>query len=243
MAAHVMFDNVETARKNFVRNGLPYYVISDSKNEILWKNEEEEDLESAADLMKEDLELIRDYNQAIYTIKQYKKVPTGGLKKNSDPDCISTFKKSLPREDKQEYYQNRNMMVAGLGESLTELKNEIALLKAEISGIEEDPDGNLENEMTEIPWYHKIGEVVVNHPQFGNFITNILANLSTSLFTPSPAPQKLAGTNISNMTEKQQQEALQAAISLLFSKGVTLEHIIKLSEMPENKIKLLLTML
>lgn len=246
MATHAMFDNIETAKRNFVRNGLPFYVVVDTKNEILWKNEEESDLEAAADLLREDLSLIREYNTAIYTIRQFKKVPNGGLKKTTDPDCISTYKKTTPQEDRQEFFQARNYQMAGLNDSILSIKNEIASLKAEMSGdSSQDSDFDLEQEMEEIPWYHKLGETVVSHPQFGNFLTNIMANITTLLFNNQPpaAPQALAGTTKQLMTPEEQQKALQDAINTLFSKGVTVEHIQKLADMPAVKIKSLLMML
>jgi hypothetical protein len=109
------------------------------------------------------------------------------------------------------------------------LINEINNLRAELNALKlkEQPDEEDEEEDEEDPAQKTINGVLgaLEHP--------VIAGLLTKMFSNNqPVARNLAGTDTADQY-----------VQMLFSKGVTLEHLRKLAEMPQAKIQMLLTML
>ena len=108
--------------------------------------------------------------------------------------------------------------------------NEINNLRAELNALKlkEQPDEEEDEEEEEDPTQKTINGVLgaLEHP--------VIAGLLNRMFTSGQPVRNLAG-----VTEGTPDQYVQ----MLFSKGVTLEHLRKLAEMPQAKIQMLLTML
>ena len=117
---------------------------------------------------------------------------------------------------------------------LIEKQNEtINALVSKINAIEGEEEEENENIGSyEEQLLEKISGIV-NSP-----LGLIAANFLSKYVTPQQT-QKVAG--ISGIIDENSD--LENTIKILFNKGVTIEHLKKLSEMPESKIKMLLTML
>jgi hypothetical protein len=108
--------------------------------------------------------------------------------------------------------------------------NEINNLRAEINAlklkenIEEEEEEQEEENQTQKTINGVLG--ALEHP--------VIAGLLNRMFTNGQPVRNLAGVNEGNADQY---------VQMLFSKGVTLDHLRKLAEMPEAKIKMLLTML
>lgn len=238
MTTHALFDNPDQLRKNVLRIKAPYYVVCDTKGEKIWWNDEESDINNAAELLYQDLSLIRQGNTATYVIKHFKKLPAGGFKKTSEPDCISTFKKEFRTEpERMEYRQN---MYNSNNELLQEIRSmredfrQLQLASSIEDNIEDDDKLEQESESKSL-----IGAILGN-PNIQVILSNLLTNITANLITPQTKvmaqPHALAGTDAKEIP-------LENILQDLFSKGVTIEDLHKLSQMPAEKIASLLSML
>jgi hypothetical protein len=109
----------------------------------------------------------------------------------------------------------------------TEILNEIRALRAErMAEMEED-----EEEEPVTPSSILAG--MLQQPQVQQMLIGILGNLAGNFMKPKV--QHISGTHTA--------EDLQTVIETLFSKGVTPDDLVKLSEMPESQISFLLSML
>jgi len=235
---NAMFDTPITVATNFIRCKCPYYVITDSKGAKLWWNDEEEDLEAAAELLKSDLGLIRKGNTGVYIINHFKTWPKGGFKKGIEPDCISTFKKPLYDEyEKQDYRDNYH---SRLLEEIRGIGSRIELLEQKQILDNSIEDDDLEDEVQPNDW---LGRIMGNpHAReiAGNFLNSLAANLTSSFFNNQPQkPLTMAGTDIT----KDNTITLEQILEKLFSLGVTPNDLLLLSQKPKFEIELLLKML
>jgi hypothetical protein len=229
MATHAMYKNPEDVKRNFLRNGLPFFLVVDSKNEIIWKNDYEDILEDAAEMLFDDLKTIREYNSAIYTIRHFAKVPNGGLKKSSEADCISTYKQGVSDEARESYNTDKFALQNEMIRTLKMMQEDMQQLKMRLELEDSEPDEKIENEMSGVGL---VGRVLEN-PQVINLLTNVCANLFTNNIAPNQI-KALAGV---------ENDTLENIIEKLFNKGVTVEDLNILANKPENEIKFLLTLL
>lgn len=244
---YAMYDDIIEVKKNFINCDYPYFLITDSKGEVLHKNDSEDSIESAADMISNFLNAIRKGSSMIFVIKHFKKVPSGGLKKNSDPDCISSYKKKENYSDaERETYRGENPRMYDLMNEIREMRQEIREMKL-IQDLDDDSedDEQIAGAVQPAGW---LGALLGN-PQVQTVLTNMLTNVAANLVTPTiqtmnnnttyQKPQTLAGTG----GESGQQITLERIIEILFSKGVTIEDLYKLSQMTPKKIATLKTFL
>ena len=129
------------------------------------------------------------------------------------------------------YYQPfDNMPAQNIGGDVNAiLLNEINNLKAELHALKMKQDNEDEDEDEEEDEDSTINGVerILNHPLVSNFVANLITNGNSQRVT------NLAGTS----------EDIDECVQMLFKKGVTIEHLRKLAEMPTAKIQMLLTML
>lgn len=229
MATHAMYNDVDSVKRNFIRNNYPYYIVCDSKNEILWLNDSEDNIDEAAQMLVDDLKSIRAYNSAIFTVKHFAKVPNNGLKKTSESDCISTFKQSNVDEIKENFNNDKFAFQNELLRTLKMMQDDMQEMKMKIAIEDSEPDEKIESEMS---GSGLVGRVLEN-PQVINLLTNICANLFTNNIAPNQI-KALAGV---------ESDSLENIIEKLFNKGVTVDDLNILANKPESEIKLLLTLL
>lgn len=236
-----MYDTPLLVAKNFIRCKCPYYLITDSKGSKLWWNDEESELEAAAELLKQDLEQIRKGNTGVYIIHHFKEVPKGGFKKGIEGDCISTFKKPLYDEyEREDYRQNYQSVllneIRGIGSRIDEIEKKQILLESQ-----EDED--IENEVEPNGIFGQIMGNPHAREMVTNFMNAIAANL-TSTFLTHQKPLTMAGINETQTTETEPQKiSLEQILEKLFSLGVTANDLYILSQKSKLEISLLLKML
>jgi hypothetical protein len=202
--------------------GCIYHAIVDSSKSKLWDNFNDNDTtaEDASESIKQYLEAIRKGNTAIFTINHYRVKPKDW--KKTDPDYISTYKQSN-EEQRQEYR-------GYVGQQNDQILNELRELHRRLDSIEishqSEPDEDIEDE-AELNYMGALNNPVVQQ---------ILLGLAGNLFkpnTPPAAPAGLAGID----------DNLETILKKLFYKGVTIEDLQKLSEMPDDRISFLLNIL
>jgi len=224
MAIHAMFDNPVSVSRNLLRTGCVYYAIVDSGKNKLWDNFDDDDTtpEDASERIKQDLESIRKGNTAIHIINHYREKPKDPKDwKKTDPDYISTYKQSN-EEQRQEF----RGYVSGQNDQIL---NELRELHRRLDSIEinheSEPDEDLEDQAET----NYLG--ALNNP----VVQQILLGLAGNLFKPNTPnnPGGLAGI----------ESNIEVILKNLYSKGVTIDDLQKLSEMPQDKISFLLSML
>lgn len=228
--------NIDKLIDRFIENGNVYYTVNTSGG-IHNKNEEAIDIDEAAERLKRFFKETEG-SEATYIVSTFKVLPKGGLKKNSEADVVLTFKhQRYSDEQKAEYTQNRSYFYEKQRDEIQMLKNEIDLLKA-VNTSADDEEVEAEVESVGI-----IGQVqaILEIPQV-QMITNALIGAITNKFlnTNTNKPMTLAGTEAQAAP---QTVTLEQIIQTLMNKGVTIEHLYKLSQFDEAKIKMLLTML
>jgi hypothetical protein len=109
--------------------------------------------------------------------------------------------------------------------------NEINNLRAEINALKLKE--NIEEEEEEEEEEENATQKTINGV-LGALEHPVIAGLLNRMFTGGQPVRNLAGVN---------EGTADQYVQMLFNKGVTLDHLRKLAEMPEAKIKMLLTML
>jgi hypothetical protein len=222
---------VEKLIDRFIENGNPYYAIVTGSG-VHNKNEIDSDIDNAADRLRKFLNETEG-SEATYTINTFKVIPKGGIKKNSEADTVLTFKQQkYSPEEKAEYRTNRSYFEEKLLDKFEELQNTIIQQQALINSMS-DEEIETEAEPTN-PYLGMIG-AALEHPVVSQILTGLAAKLFNN--TNTNKPMALAGTETPNTV------TLEQIIQTLYSKGVTIEHLYKLSQFDEAKIKMLLTML
>lgn len=228
-----LFDKPDQVINNFVRCGFPYYAIFSTGGDQLWSNTEETNIQLAADLLSDDLEMIRPGNTGTFVIKHYAKVPEGGIKNKTEPNCISTFKHAkVEPEVANNSYQYNNMLM----DELRSIRAELAQMKLERQMDLSDSDEDIREQAQP----SNILGTILGNPDVQSMLANLLTNITANLITPHHTmnkPTALAGTN----TEKP--VTLEQILEKLFAKGVTLNDMYVLSEMPKEKLQSMLNML
>lgn len=217
----------------FIENGNPYYAVITGSG-VHNKNEQESDIDSAADRLRSFLKET-DGSEATYCINTFKVVPKGGIKKNSEADTVLTFKQQkYSPEEKAEYRSNRSYFEEKLLERMEAMAEQQAQFQLQmLAPSEEEIEEEVQAEDRIIGTINKVME----HPVLSNLITGVISKFLTPTNTQ---PMQLAGTQ----TQVQPQTTtLEEILQTLFNKGVTIEHLYKLSQFDEAKIKMLLTML
>jgi hypothetical protein len=228
--------NIDKLIDRFIENGNCYYTVTTSSG-IHNKNEDINDIDEAADKLQKFFKETEG-SEATYVINTFKALPPkGGLKKNSEADITLTYKgQKYTPEEKAEWKSNRSYFEEKLIDEIQTLKDIVAQQNAIINSPEET---ELEHEAEGNSILGTI-QAVMEIPQV-QLITNALIGAITNKFlnnTNTIKPMALAGTETQPNTV-----TLEQILETLFKKGVTIEHLYKLSQFDESKIKMLLTML
>lgn len=222
--------NIDKLIDRFIENGNPYYAIVTGSG-IHNKNESESDIENAADKLKRFLSETEG-SEASYTINTYKVVPPkGGIKKNSEADIVLTYKaQKYSPEEKEQYRSNNSYFQEKVLDTLQRQAEEIAELR-----MQRITDEQLEEEAEPVNPYMGAVSAIFEHPITQQYLPLLLSKLFN---TPNTQPMQLAGTQT-----QPQKVTIEQILETLFQKGVTIEHLYKLSQFDQSKIQMLLTML
>jgi hypothetical protein len=221
MANHAMFDNSSNVARNLIRTGCLYYAIIDNGKNKLWDNLEDDDttVEDASIRCKDDLDLIRKGNTAIYTIFHWRNKPKDW--KKTEPDYTSTFKQGY--EDQKQEYRG---FVSGQNDQIL---NELRELHRRLDTIEISHESESDDDLEDQAESNYLG--ALNNP----VIQQILLGLAGNLFKPNNQAPTTGMAGI--------EDNLEMILKKLFYKGVTIEDLQKLSEMPDDRISFLLNIL
>lgn len=227
MAQYIMYDSLDILRGKFIEKKLPFYIVCDSHNNILFSNESESDEIAAAEMLCNDLKDIRKESQIIFNIKLFKTLPKGGFKKTSESENLMTYQRKRINnlEDQMSGGNYINSQILNKLDSIQASNEE---LKMRIAMLEND-EGEDEEIQTEP---QSILGAIVSNPSFQEVIINLITNISANLMTNNKKALSLAGT-----------DTMETIIERLISKGVTVDDLQKLSLMSNDKISMLLTML
>jgi len=227
MAQYIMYDSLDILKEKFIEKKLPFYIVCDSHNNILFSNDSEGNEMLAAEMLVNDLKDIRKESQIIFNIKLFKSVPRGGFKKTSDSETLMTYqrKKQQSFEDLTPSNYINNQILS----KLDEIKSSNEKLEMRLAYLENEDSDDDEEIKTEP---QSILGAIVSNPSFQEVIVNLITNISANLLTNNKKALSLAGP-----------DTLETIIERLISKGVTVDDLQKLSLMSNDKIAMLLTML
>lgn len=242
-----MYTTANDVKRAFVRNGLPFFLIKGKGGDTLWYNGLVEDVEETAEMIHEFCTNLQDTNEI--RIYQFATVPKAGITKAKPEDgVLITYqnKRIYTNDEKVEYWRNKATgngtaqtdpaLIAILSEMREDIKAnraemaEIRKLQMELDEAEDDDDVRDQSQLGLLG--------MLNNPGIQNLLMNFFTNLGANAATNQmnkQRPQAMAG--VSDDAE------LSKYVEQLLAKGVTVEHLKKLSEMSDIKIKSLLMML
>ena len=240
-----LYNNIDQTIKHFLKVGAPYFIITADKKSIIYAQADNLSMEEAVDELKDILENTE--SEQVFYIYCYKTKSRTGLKLNPETaDAVISLKKKRKEystEEKAQYYSPVMLELRSLREELQDLKRTQELEK--LAGAEEEEELT-EEELKQDMQSNLLGTILGN-PAVQNVLTALLTNLTANLLTtnnnnnmqtqPQYRPTALAGTEVAEELE------LAETLEVLFSKGVTLEHLKKLASFPQAKITMLLNML
>lgn len=204
----------------FNRYKMPFFAIYSGKDRVCIN--ETDDLEEAQEI----LDTYLDGETKSVKIKIYKAKPKGGITEKSEPHIVIPYEKRYTQEDKAQYYG-----MQGVGGALFQ---KLETIESRIAGLEADPE--TDEELSEQAEPNGILAGILGNPAVQNILSNFLTNISANIVTPHIAkPMAMAGTD--------EKISLETIIETLLSKGVTIEDLHKLSQMPKEKLSFLLGML
>jgi len=244
-----LYSSADKVKKAFIENDKAFYIVYSSKDTApLRTNTTEDDVQAAAD------SLYRWLREIEYTgelkIYQFDKMPAKVTKdKLADATYISyAYKNQYSPEEKAEYKARMGYaQPAGTDPALIAILQRMeersaaeAERLAKIEALIVEMNAADDDDEVEDRAENNVLGAVLGNPAIQNilltFATNLGANLASGQLTKQPRPVAMAGVVEDNTEVSQYVEAL-------FKKGVTVDHLRKLSEMPAIKIKSLLMML
>ena len=185
-------------------------------------------------------------------IYQFPKVPKNAISKlQLDGALVLSYQK--PRKAGTEYIRpagsggsNENLFALELMKQMQDenrqLRDENRLIVQKLDAIllqqQAIDDSDDDDEISDQSQNNFLGALMGN-PMVQNFITNLLTNAMGG----NRKPTAMAGTEPAGTDPQSEQMELTQLINNLLSKGVTLDHLRKLGAMPDEKIKMLLSML
>lgn len=244
MAMYSTPDKVKTA---FIENDKPFYAVYSSKDTAPMKtNSTEDDVQTAAEGLGRWLRGI-EYTGEL-KIYQFDKFPAKLTKdKLSDALFITyAFKNQYTPEEKAEYYARRaSAQPAGTDPALIAILDRMEQRSAQDAErlakiealVQEMAEAEDDEEIEEKAEGNVLGAVLGN-PAVQNllvaFATNLGANMATNQMNQRPV-------GMAGIVDENPQ--INALVEELFKKGVTVEHLQKIADMPDFKIKMLLGIL
>lgn len=239
-----LYNNIDQTIKHFIKVGAPYFIITADKKSIIYAQADNLTIEEAVEELKDILDATE--SEQVFYIYCYKTKAKTGLKLNPETaDAVISLKKKRKEystEEKAQYYSPVMQELRSLREELQDLKRTQELEK--LAGAE---DEEITEEELKADMQNNLLGTILGNPAVQNVLTALLTNLTANLLTPNTTnnmqtnqnyrPTALAGTEVAEELE------LAETLEVLFSKGVTLEHLKKLASFPKAKISMLLNML
>lgn len=240
-----LYSNPDKVKKAFIENGKPFFVVYSLKDAVnhLRVNADDDDINSAADNLNTWLKGIEYTGQL--NIYAFDKFPNKLTKAAIDGATLITyqFKNVYTPEQKEEYYQRRNQ-VAGTDPALIAILDRMEQREAaaherleKIERLVQEMAESEDDEEIEDKTENNVLGAVLGNPAVQNLLVAFATNLGANLVSNNQQrPVGLAGIVDEN-------SEVNELVEKLFSKGLTIDHLRKLADMPALKIKSLLLML
>lgn len=230
--------NLDQLIDNFTAGSAPFFVIMDGRNICQGKNATLEDVQEAADRLRNFLRTLPEDSKAIYKIYCFEKVPhgkfQGEVKKviaNGDHDLLLTYCAWMPKEISPETVEARAVARYQAQQEREQMRAEIAEIKQLLmkKAIEENEEDDEEIEAQAQP--NNILGALINNPQMQSVLSASLAAMVSKFFNPSGQPTAVAGVP----GEDQESERIAQAIDRLRVYDSELAaHLEKLATMAET---------
>lgn len=243
------YSNLDSVISHFKDMEHPYFIISEDKKNTFFLNATIEDIDEAAEKLREKLE-DRDHTKP-YHIYCFKTLMRGGLAISpKHPGVYFSYQKARP-EYNGEYRQDNRALYEMIREQREDMKalREMILRQeqVELAGFDDEEDS--EAQVAQSMQSNVLGAILGN-PAVQNILINLLTNIAGNIVTPAiqqtqqqfiqKQPIAMAGIK---QTEEQINAEIAETLEKIFSKGVTLTHLKKIAEMPAAKIQAMLMML
>lgn len=138
------FHGIEQVCEAFEHNGIPYWAVASSNNQIMAANEEINDMQGATDLLRDFLTKLSPAANNTYHLKIYKEVPEGGITDKTPASRGAGFRLFELPGGSFEYMQNKwirkNEMLQIANNSNNELLTRLAAIEAKLQEPEEEEE-------------------------------------------------------------------------------------------------------
>jgi len=196
----------------------PYWSLWDG-TALIWANTKTDDIEESIKMLEDELDrcIEHNYDRPVTLILHPKKEKAYNKKSDTNAVLICMC---LDKQAYSQTQQNNQIANYNLYNELNAVKSELNALKnAQLEEDDEEDDDQEESFIGSV-------KTLLNEP--------VIAGLINKFLQPGTPVNNLAGIENNNIND---------ILNVLFSKGVTIDHLNKLSQMPESQIKMLLTML
>lgn len=219
----------------FDKSDTAYFSLWDKSKQICQYNGENK--EEGADILREEIErnIKRKYSNILMLClhpnfeERYK--PTSEVEYNAAVKSFET--------DSQDYGANSFGNIYPLHQKIAALESEVASLRDQLN---DDDESDEEIKVSGLDKTISGISQLLAHPAIANLLTVIFTPKNTTspaTTAGGPAPQTVRAVAGFENDEAE----LMHYLAILEQKGLTLDHIKKLSELPTEKIKMLLTFL
>lgn len=234
-----LYNSPLDAKTRLIDSEAPFYYVKGKKKDMIYaKNEKEEDVENAGEMLYNFLNSIQDSTEL--EIYLFTELPKNGKVTSCNPldGEAFTFKKKeiYDIQEKKEYYGTAHTLMHQMMQRMEERDRKMdERMELMLSMMDAEDDQEVEEKADP----NSISGLLSN-PHF----MAIASTFVTNLFNPNNTvkPVAMAGTDPKQSNQITNEE-LTAMVNQLFAKGVTVEHLQKLIEMPDLKFKSLLMML
>lgn len=245
-----LYSNPDKVKEAFIENDKPFYVVFSLKDAApMRSNATEDDVQAAADGLHRWLTNI-EYTGEL-KIYQFDKMPAKVTKeKLTDAVHISyAYKNQRTPEEKAEWKERMGYnRPAGTDPALIAILDRMEQREAaaherleKIERLVSEMAESEDDEEIEEKAENNILGAVLGNPAVQNILMAFATNLGANLATNQMAKQNVRPVAMAGVVDENPE--VNELVEKLFSKGVTVDHLRKLSEMPAVKIKSLLLML
>jgi hypothetical protein len=182
MAKAVHFHGVENIVEAFENKGIPFFAVVSDKC-IIHKNATNADMTEAGAELQQFLEMLNNASNAVYTLKIFETVPTGGIKENTPADYSLNFRLNLPdmlpeHAGRQKYYEARSSQS-------NEILSEIKALNKRIDDMEKEDEDDEPQGISGI--FNSTVNTLIQNPEVQQMIAGKLIGFLGNLTGGQPA--------------------------------------------------------
>lgn len=239
MAIVARFIGAEEVLTAFEAKGKPYFSMWCKSSIICQYNGE--DMQEALQMIREEIErnVKREMSHECYLKIHPESEKNYTLK---SPVFYNIVFKSFDAPDFA-MVNNPGALNYALLQKITAIESRLNAREELAGGIDDDDDEDFdddEEEENDDSEKDKIAGIVsgiqtiIEHP--------VISGLINRFFPPADGAPEVK-PSLGKIDEKDQEKVLSECLQKLFAKGLTLEHLVKISELPKEKIKMLLTLL